>query len=224
MCEKTFVTLLIMLISAGLARGQAQPNLVISGIVQDQTGAAFLGAQVDLLKDGEQQRSVETDASGAFRFDKLLPGNYEVRTQKEGFKTDISKITVGTRSPGRLRIVLSIQTLNQEITVNDDTTNVTTDASENRDVASVDRQALDNLPIFDQDIVATMSRFLDSSALGTNGVTLIVDGIQASSALSASAIQSVTINQNPYSAEYNRPGRARIEITTKPGSREYHGQ
>src|SRR5262245_45332358 len=220
---RIFAALAIMLISVGIAYGQAQPNLVINGIVQDQTGAAFLGAQVDLMKDGEQQRSTETDASGAFRFDKLLPGNYEVRTHKEGFKTDISKITVGTRSPGRLRIVLSIQTLNQQITVNDDTTNVTTDPSENRDVASVDRQALDSLPIFDQDIVATMSRFLDTSALGTNGVTLIVDGIQASSALSASAIQSVTINQNPDSAEYNRPGRARIEITTKPGSREYHG-
>src|SRR5262249_1139281 len=132
-------------------------------------------------------------------------------------------VTVGTRSPGRVRIVLSIENLKQQITVNDDTTDVTTDASENRDVAAVDRQALDNLPIFDQDIVATMSRFLDSSALGTNGVTIIVDGIQTSSALSASAIQSVTINNNPYSAEYNRPGRARIEITTKPGSSEYHG-
>src|SRR5262245_22373164 len=215
--------LLGMLISARLAQGQAQPNLVINGIVQDQTGAAFFGARVDLLKDGEQQRTVTTDVSGAFRFDKIQPGNYEVRTQKEGFKTDISKITVGTRSPGRLRIVLSIETLNQQITVNDNTPDLNTDPSENRDVAAVDRQALDNLPIFDQDIVATMSRFLDSSALGTNGVTLIVDGIQGAGALSASAIQTVTINQNPYSAEYNRPGRARIEITTKPGSSEYHG-
>src|SRR5215475_4527445 len=223
MCEKTFVTLLIMLISAGLARGQAQTNLVINGIVEDQTGAAFFGAQVVLLKDGEQQRTVTTDVSGAFRFDKVQPGNYQVRTQKEGFKTDISKLTVGTRSPGRLRIVLSIETLNQQITVNDNTPDLNTDPSENRDAAAVDRQALDNLPIFDQDIVATMSRFLDSSALGTNGVTLIVDGIQGAGALSASAIQTVTINQNPYSAEYNRPGRARIEITTKPGSSEYHG-
>jgi len=55
------------------------------------------------------------------------------------------------------------------------------------------------------------------------GVTLIVDGIQTTSVPSASAIQTVTINQNPYSAEYNRPGRARIKITTKPGSSEYHG-
>src|SRR5262245_11765356 len=205
------------------SQAQAQANLVITGIVQDQTGAAFLGAQVDLLRDGRHDRTTTTDVSGAFRFERLQPGNYEVRTQKEGFKTGISKVTVGNRSPGRLRIVLSIENLNQQITVNDDTPHVSTDESDNRDAAAVDRQALNNLPIFDQDVVATMSRFLDSSALGTNGVTLIVDGIQTSSALSASAIQSVTINNNPYSAEYNRPGRARIEITTKPGSSEYHG-
>src|SRR6266705_2602567 len=188
-----------------------------------QRNAASMGAKVDLLKDGQQQRTTTTDTSGAFRFDRLQPGNYEVRTFREGFKTDITKVTVGNRSPGRLRIVLSIEALNQQITVSGDNVDVSTDASENRDVAAVDRQALDDLPIFDQDVVGTMSRFLDSSALGTNGVTVIVDGMQAGSVLSASAIQTVTINQNPYSAEYNRPGRARIEITTKPGSPEYHG-
>ncbi len=212
-----------MLICARSVQAQVQPNLVINGIVQDQTGATFFGAEVDLLKDGQQQRTTTTDASGTFRFDRLQPGSYEVRTQREGFKTDTTKLVVGTRPPARLRIVLSIETLNQQITVSGDTPEVSTDPSENRDVAAVDRQALDDLPIFDQDIVATMSRFLDNSALGTNGVTLIIDGIQATSALSASAIQAVTINQNPYSAEYNRPGRARIEITTKPGSSEYHG-
>src|SRR5207249_11830960 len=156
--------LLLMLISARGVQAQVQPNLVINGIVQDQTGAAFCGADVVLLKDGEQQRSTTTDASGAFRFDRLQPGNYEVRTYREGFKTDITKVTVGNRSPGRLRIVLSIENLNQQITVSGDNPEVSTDPSENRDVAAVDRQALDDLPIFDQDVVATMSRFLDSSA------------------------------------------------------------
>src|SRR5947208_13456490 len=213
----------VFLIQGRFLQGQTPATLVITGTVQDQSGAAFLGAQVDLLKDGQQQRTTTTDTSGAFRFDRLQPGNYEVRTYREGFKTDINKMTVGNRSPGRLRIVLFIETLNQQITVSGDTPEVSTDPSENRDVAAVDRQALDDLPIFDEDVVATMSRFLDNSALGTNGVTLIVDGIQGISGLSASAIQTVTINQNPYSAEYNRPGRARIEITTKPGSPEYHG-
>jgi Carboxypeptidase regulatory-like domain/TonB dependent receptor len=216
-------SLLLMLTCAPSVQGQVQPNLVVNGIVQDQTGAAFLGAEVDLLKEGEQQRTTTTDASGAFRFDRLQPGNYEVHTHKEGFKTDISKVNVGSRSPARLRIVLSIENLNQQITVSGDTPEVSIDPSENRDVAAVDRQALDDLPVFDQDVVATMSRFLDESSLGTNGVALIVDGIQGISALSASAIQTVTINNNPYSAEYNVRGRARIEITTKPGSSEYHG-
>ena len=213
----------LFLIQGRLLQGQTPATLVITGSVQDQTGAAFLGAQVDLLRDRQQQRTTTTDTSGAFRFDRLQPGNYEVRTYKEGFKTDISKVTVGNRSPGRLRIVLFVENLNQQITVSGDNPEVSTDPSENRDVAAVDRQALDDLPIFDQDVVATMSRFLDSSALGTNGVALIVDGIQGAGVLSASAIQTVTINNNPYSAEYNRPGRARIEITTKPGSSEYHG-
>src|SRR5881409_1829025 len=213
----------MFLIQNRLLHGQIPTTPAITGSVQDQTGAAFLGAQVDLLKDELQQRTTTTDTSGAFRFDRLQPGNYEVRTHKEGFKTEISKVTVGNRSPGRLRIVLFVENLNQQITVSGDNPEISTDPSANRDVAVVDRQALDDLPIFDQDVVTTMYRFLDSSALGTYGVTLIVDGMQGAGVLSASAIQTVTINNNPYAAEYSRPGRARIEITTKPGSSEYHG-
>jgi outer membrane receptor protein involved in Fe transport len=41
--------------------------------------------------------------------------------------------------------------------------------------------------------------------------------------VSPSAIKEIKINQDPYSAEYQRPGRGRIEVTTKPGSPEYHG-
>ena len=37
-------------------------------------------------------------------------------------------------------------------------------------------------------------------------------------------MQQIRINQDPYSAEYSRPGRGRIEILTKPGTQEYHGE
>src|SRR5262249_24120180 len=57
-----------------------------------------------------------------------------------------------------------------------------------------------------------------------NGTTLIVNGVEMNSLMvSASAIQQIKINQDPYSAEYPRPGRGRIEVVLKPGSREYHG-
>ena len=46
-----------------------------------------------------------------------------------------------------------------------------------------------------------MSRFLDSSALGTNGVMLIVNGVEVNSlTLPASAIQQIKINQDPFFA------------------------
>ena len=85
-------------------------------------------------------------------------------------------------------------------------------------------QELKNLPIFDRDIVGTLSRFLDASALGTGGATLVVDGMEARKVgVSPSAIQQVKINQDPYSAEFPRPGRGRIEVITKAGTDKYHG-
>ena len=66
-----------------------------------------------------------------------------------------------------------------------------------------------------------MSRFLDDNATGTNGVTLVVNGIEANGpGVTPSAIQEVKINNNPYSARFSRPGRARLEIVTKSGSPE----
>src|SRR5437867_5790721 len=57
----------LFLIQNRLVQGQIPTSLAITGSVQDQSGAAFLGAQVDLLKDELQQRTTTTDTSGAFR-------------------------------------------------------------------------------------------------------------------------------------------------------------
>src|ERR1019366_2033508 len=52
----------------------------------------------------------------------------------------------------------------------------------------------------------------------------VVNGMEVSALrVSASAVQQIRINQDPYSAEYSRPGRGRVEILTKPGGQEYHG-
>jgi outer membrane receptor protein involved in Fe transport len=85
-------------------------------------------------------------------------------------------------------------------------------------------QSLSNLPVFDQDYVGAMSRFLDPSSVGTGGATLVVNGMEVNNlGVSSSAIKEIKINQDPYSAEFQRPGRGRIEVTTKPGSTDYHG-
>src|SRR5262245_57920672 len=213
-----------------LASAQAQPSArgaTVSGTVQDQTAAILPGAQVVLLASGGQitVQTVATDTVGAFHFDRVVPGDYEVRAEFPGFKSASVKVRVGARTPSPVTIVLPLEGLTQEIAVNGgDGTTVAANAASNLNAISVDADTLDDLPMLDQDIVGALSRFLDSSAIGTNGATLIVDGVEVNGVgVSASAIQQVKINQNPYAAEFMRPGRGRIEIVTKPGGKQYSG-
>jgi hypothetical protein len=99
-----------------------------------------------------------------------------------------------------------------------------TDVAENRDVATADNNLLEKLPVFDQDYIGRMSMFLDAGSVGTGGVSVVADGMEVSNlGVTASAIKEVRINQNPYSAEFFRPGRGRIEVITKDAADAYHG-
>ncbi|MDQ2945060.1 MAG: TonB-dependent receptor, partial [Acidobacteriota bacterium] len=211
-----------------LARTFAQSSadrFSISGMVTDPTGAGIPGANVSAHRNGGTAiRSTRADSSGAFRMTGLPTGDLDLQVQSDGFAPLSLRVSIAGRSPSPLRIALKLAGVRQEVTVNESAAAVSTTASDNLDVITLDRQMLDNLPIFDQNYVAAMSQFLDPGSIGTGGVTLVVDGMeQKNIGVSASAIQQVKINQNPYSAEFSRPGRGRIEILTKPGSQAYHG-
>ena len=222
------VFLLACLLVLGLARTLAQTSVdrfSISGMVTDPTGAGIPGASVSAQRNsGPVIRSTRADGSGAFRLIGLPAGDLDLQVQSDGFAPQSLHVSIARRSPSPLRIALKLAGVRQEVTVSESAAAVSTTASDNLDVITLDRQMLDSLPIFDQNYVAAMSQFLDPGSIGTGGVTLVVDGMeQKNIGVSASAIQQVKINQNPYSAEFSRPGRGRIEILTKPGSQVYHG-
>ena len=193
--------------------------MAISGSVRDPSDAAIVGAQVTLIgPDQITVYEVMTDARGAFRIEQLEPGDYRLGVQKEGFRKTVITMALGAKAILPLRIVLPILVANQEISVPSvgSAGQTGTEMIQNQNANSVDREALDRVPVFDQDYVTTLSRFLDDSAVGTNGVTLIVNGVEANGpGVSPSAVKEIRINQNPYSALFSRPGRARLEITTK---------
>src|SRR5579883_1656414 len=177
----------------------------ISGTVQDQSGASIPNASVMLQKGGET-RAALTGTDGTFSFNRVDSGTYELKVDQPGFKTATARVVVGNRAPRPLEFKLQIATLQQELTVAGDDLSVSTQTENNLDVAALDRNALDNAPIFDQNYIATISRFLDSGAIGTNGTDLILDGLSVNNvSLPPSAIQEVKINQNPYSPEFQRP-------------------
>jgi len=165
-----------------------------------------------------------SDPAGLFRFDGIPPGTYEIRVEFPGFTTKVTPIRVGAGPPGATTIVMELARFGDDVEVTTGAGQASAASAANLNAITVDGDALDNLPILDQDVVAALSRFLDSSAIATGGAMLLVDGIEVSGLkVSASAIQQIKINQDPYAAEFMRPGRGRIEIVTKPGGREFSG-
>ncbi|MEP7274510.1 MAG: carboxypeptidase-like regulatory domain-containing protein, partial [Acidobacteriota bacterium] len=217
---------LLTLMTCVSGPAQTLPTVSLSGTVSDQDTAFVSGAQV-LMKGIEQPRQVSTitDGRGAFRFENVNPGNYELLVTREGFNPTTLRVKIGQRLAPPLKITLAVADLQQEVSIAATTAQANTEAEGNLDVVRLDRTALSNLPALDQNYIGTLSRFLDGGAVGAGGVTLVVDGMEASKVgVSASAIQEIKINNNPFSAEYSRPGRGRIEIITKPGSTKFHGE
>lgn len=199
----------------------------ISGVVLDPSGAAIADAQVTLLGEkGEVVAEASSDAVGAFRLDNIAASKYTLVFHEQGFRDTRVPTAVTAKRFSPIRVVMSISVESESVTVATgiDVPIVSTETSENQNANAINRDALDRVPVFDQDYITTMSRFLDDSATGTNGVTLVVNGIEANGpGVTPSAVQEVKINNNPYSARFSRPGRARLEIVTKSGSRNYHG-
>jgi len=199
----------------------------IAGTLLDPSGAAIAKAQVNLLgADGKPVAQATTDNSGGFRFNAVAPGSYRLDFHAEGFRDTGIEITLPAKRQTPLRVTLQVAVPTENVTVATGVSVplVSTETSENQNTNTIDRNALDRIPVFDQDYITTMSRFLDDNATGTNGVTLVVNGIEANGpGVTPSAVQEVRINQNPYSARFARPGRARLEIITKGGTPDFHG-
>jgi hypothetical protein len=206
---------------------QAQSQRFIAGTVVDPSLSAVSGARISLFSSNNSLLATTTSTdSGSFHFDNLSNGKYRLEIQSPGFKLARIEFSLPSRSPSPLRITLAIASLNEsvDVKVEDSAPQVSTEISENQNANNIDRDALDRVPVFDQDYVTTLSRFLDDNSIGTNGVSLVVNGIEANGpGVTPSAIQEVKINQNPYSARFARPGRARLEIITKSGTPEFHG-
>ncbi len=76
----------------------------------------------------------------------------------------------------------------------------------------------------DPDELALELQALAGPAPGPNGGQIFIDGFDGTNLPPKSAIREMRVNSNPFSPEYDRPGFARIDIFTKPGTDAFHGQ
>jgi hypothetical protein len=111
--------LCISLASLGTAAAQMSTGS-ITGLVTDTTGAALPGVTVSLAGErliGGVQTQV-TDATGAYRFDRLPPGVYRLRFELSGFRTlERSDIRVSAAFTATVNVQLELGAIEETITV-----------------------------------------------------------------------------------------------------------
>jgi outer membrane receptor protein involved in Fe transport len=214
--------LLLLASFGGGVLAQAQ-GTAVAGTLTDPMDAPVPGARVTLA-GGSQPREVHTGSRGEFRFDQVAPGAYEIGVTVAGFDPIRRAVSVGTRPVLRVELRLKLAKLKEELTVAEPQFQAAADPSRNADTISVERNLLDALPVLDLNYLAALSRFISPGTPGDAGVSLVVDGMEMRNVgVTASAIQEIRINNNPYTAEYPRWSRRRIEVITKSSADRYHG-
>ena len=82
---------------------QAATSAVLSGCVEDASGAVVGGATIIASNlETNQSRRVESDEEGRYRFSYLPVGTYRLSVEREGFSTLIKQLTL-TIGQTRLR-------------------------------------------------------------------------------------------------------------------------
>lgn len=215
-------TLLLATISV-CARAQASGAL--NGLVLDPSGRVIVGATIVLRQPRSAVRLTEhTDSRGHFSFPRLSAGLYTMNVALSGFTSFAKSVRITAGHQSQQRVVLSIAATSSEVTVTAAAQTAAVEPDANANAVTLNSSVITTLPVLNNDYLAELLRFLAPEDIATSGPSLRVNGVGAENvSVAPSAIASIKIGKDPYDAEYDRPGKGRIAVTTKAGNRHYHG-
>ncbi|MDE3200759.1 MAG: carboxypeptidase regulatory-like domain-containing protein [Acidobacteriota bacterium] len=224
----TTVVLLVsiaMTLAAHAQTGNETGTGILHGHIADQTGAVIPQAEITITPvHGKAVAHVQADAAGEFEAKGLTPGDYIVDVTYAGFAPFTSKpISIAAGQSKRIDVEMAIEVTAQNVVVSDDTPEVSIEGGSNASSVVIKGDALNALSDDPDELSNELSALAGPSA-GPNGGQIYIDGFTGGQLPPKSAIREIRINQNPFSAEYDRLGYGRIEILTKPGTDKLHGR
>jgi Carboxypeptidase regulatory-like domain len=206
-----------------LAQGQTATTGSLHGQVLDPSSAAVTGATVLLTAPDGHAIGATTNQQGVFDVNNLAPGKYTLEIVAKGFALYRNEdVEIAAGQVKSLNIALAIEEQEQQVTVSGETPTVDVNPANNAGAIVISGAALDALPD-DPDELQTDLTALAGPSAGPNGGQFYIDGFTAGQLPPKSAIREIRINQNPFSAQYDKVGYGRIEIFTKPGTDKWHG-
>ena len=210
------------LLSAPLAMSQA-PAASVFGTVSDPSGALVPSATVVLANGSGFSKSIKSGANGAFSFGQLQAGSYSLTVKAQGFAAfSLDGIQIAGGQSKMQNVTLQLPVEQQQVEVESEATGVSTSPDNNAGAIIIKGKDLDALSD-DPDELQNELNALAGPAAGPNGGQIYIDGFTGGQLPPKSSIREIRINQNPFSAQYDKLGYGRIEILTKPGTDKFHG-
>ncbi|HYD83420.1 MAG TPA: carboxypeptidase-like regulatory domain-containing protein, partial [Opitutus sp.] len=180
-------------------------------LVRDPSGAAIANATVRAGAD-----AFLTDAAGEARFPSLPAGRVTVAIEAEGFAPYTTRVQV--REPlTTFERKLSLAPRSDKVEVGVDPREDATDPRGNFGATALTPQQIEQLP----DDPDELERVLQEMA--GPGAVMRVNGFRGGRLPHKSQIASIRFRLTPYSAEEHDDGFMHVDIQTKPGMGEWHG-
>jgi hypothetical protein len=242
------VVLLVFLVPFSLLAQSNATDSALEGYVADRSGSGIPNAVCVAVNQATGLRlEVTSNQDGYYRFPLLPIGTYSLTVSRPGFKEyRQSGITLSVGRQIRVDVVLEVGDVVESVTVEADASVV--------DVARppamqevVGERALRTLPIvsrnlFNMNLLGPGVKGVPSSGFGTTQfsfgglqrTTWAADGMDNTQRrfgrqirlviYTPEAIEEVQVVGGTYSAEFGRAAGGLINIITKSGTNEYHGQ
>jgi Carboxypeptidase regulatory-like domain len=209
----------LCLASGALAQ---QTTGTLRGVLTDDSGAVIPAAKVTIEGSGVS-KAAQTQADGSYTFPGLAPGQYTVSVNFPGFSSFSKAVAVSAGGTVQVPIQLSLATEKQEVSVQAEAgPSISVEPDNNATAMVIKGEDLQALPD-DPDDLADALQALAGPAAGPGGGQIYIDGFSGGQLPPKESIREIRINQNPFSAEFDRLGFGRIEILTKPGSDKFRG-
>ena len=217
-----WLSLLLVFLVVSTPRVHAQTAGSLRGHVLDPAGAAVPAAKIELTEGGNVLDAL-SGPDGSYSFKAVAPGSYTLTVGAAGFAPfSRANVVIGLGQARQMDVPLVIAVQQQDVTVTDQANGVSVNPDENSSAVVIKGSDLDALSD-DPDELQNELQALAGPAAGPNGGEIYIDGFTGGQIPPKSSIREIRINQNPFSAEFDRIGYGRIEILTKPGSDKFSG-
>jgi hypothetical protein len=242
----TLMLSIILAATAAAAQGGATGSL--TGTVRDPNGAGVAGAVVEVTNEGTgERRNATTNEQGGYTVPSLPVGLYDITANAAGFAPNTAKgVKVSVSFTTDMDLTVNPAGATESVTVVSTDTQTTVNSTDQQLSTLIDNKKILDLPLLSRDpnslILISPGTTTSDSRLGgfvVNGQrernnNFQVDGVDNNdtevpggrfgvATPTIDATQEFRVLTSSYNAEFGRNSGAVINVVTKSGTNEFHG-